>query len=144
MSPNKVPEDAQLFRFQGEIQSVLLFIAIISVPWMLLPKPLILLYRHRKSKIVANNHEEQRGLLDKDSTDNYLSVVDDESEESFDFGEVMIHQLIHTIEFVLGAVSNTASYLRLWALSLAHSELSLVFLEKVKKNRLLSSMADIL
>ena len=64
--------------------------------------------------------------LRREVLDSY-QITDHDSDSAM---EIYIHQGIEVIEFVLGTISNTASYLRLWALSLAHSQLAKVFYDR--------------
>ncbi|KAF7732126.1 H(+)-transporting V0 sector ATPase subunit a [Apophysomyces ossiformis] len=132
LTPGKVNPADQLYPGQGPIQGLLIAIAAICVPWMWFAKPLYLRHqnnKHHYESVAEDDHndEEQHGASAAEGDE------EDEGEEKFDFGEEMIHQTIHTIEFCLNCISNTASYLRLWALSLAHAQLSSVLWDMTLK-----------
>jgi len=137
LQPGKVAEQDQLYKGQAFIQATLLLVAFICVPWMLFAKPFILRREHQKIRSQGYHNPQTdttRVSTDEDNEYGGAVVAEMQAEEEFDFGEIMIHQIIHTIEFCLGCISNTASYLRLWALSLAHAQLSAVLWDMTLKN----------
>ncbi|CUM67244.1 uncharacterized protein PRCAT00004937001 [Priceomyces carsonii] len=124
LSPGTV--DEQLYPGQAQFQVLLLLIALICIPWLLLLKPL---YLKRQMDKEAQYHRLSNEDSSEELPENEEETThndDDEDHEEHTFGDIMIHQVIHTIEFCLNSVSHTASYLRLWALSLAHAQLSSV------------------
>ncbi|EAU81878.1 vacuolar (H+)-ATPase subunit [Coprinopsis cinerea okayama7 len=145
LEPGVVAPDKQLYPGQGFVQLVLLGLAGICVPWLLITKPYLAwrdMKKPRDEGYVSLGASNELGTA-RDSGENGFrqsedDVLEGEEEghgravleheegdhEEHDFGDVVIHQIIHTIEFCLGCISHTASYLRLWALSLAHAQLS--------------------
>jgi V-type H+-transporting ATPase subunit a len=123
LSPSTLEDP--LYPGQRPVQNLLLLIALICVPWLLLVKPLYLKWENSQATRAGYTgiaSEDARISLENvdegDANEGGIAEMQshEHEHEGFEFGEVMIHQVIHTIEFCLNCVSHTASYLRLWGM----------------------------
>lgn len=138
----------EIFPYQKPIQLFLFSMIIVSIPWMLFSKPIFKTLKLRKKKkyrgritldmlntqTVPNENDKQtheggtrinklRHMADSEAAKKFdaLQSEDDDEESIID---IWMHQMIESVEFCIGLISNTSSYLRLWAISLAHSQLT--------------------
>ncbi|XP_039972132.1 V-type proton ATPase 116 kDa subunit a isoform X2 [Xiphias gladius] len=130
------PSNKPLYRGQMGVQSLLVIVALACVPCMLVVKTLILRRQYLWRKNLGTQNfggirvgngptEDEAEIIQHDQLSQSCEEEPEAcEEEEFNFADVAVHQAIHTIEYCLGCISNTASYLRLWALSLAHAQLS--------------------
>jgi len=139
-------------RYQQEnFHSIILTVLAVLIPIMIFPKPFLDYRKYKRKKderllqeVNINNNENIEKHLNDDDIGSGGSlnevhssqVYAKEYESDKSFMDFFINQIIYSIEFILGTVSNTASYLRLWALSLAHAQLSKVFFEKTLKQNI--------
>ncbi|CAF0953209.1 unnamed protein product [Adineta steineri] len=115
---SKTPQSSLTFySSQKTVQQGLLFVALLCIPWLLVGKPVYTIIKNKNK----NKHPPSlpNGVASNDIEMNVPS-----HHPEVDMSEVWVEQGIHTIEYFLGCISHTASYLRLWALSLAHAQLS--------------------
>ena len=114
LSPGTVEE--QLYPGQAGVQIMLVLFALVQVPILLFLKPYWLRYEHNRARAQGyrgiGEHsrvsalDEDDGRISNEGRDSMMSEGEGvamisenlgEEEEEFDFGEILIHQIIHTI-----------------------------------------------
>ncbi|XP_072939676.1 V-type proton ATPase 116 kDa subunit a 1-like isoform X2 [Epargyreus clarus] len=127
--------DDVMFSGQMAIQKLFVIVALLCVPVMLFGKPYFIMKEQKQR--ASQGHQSIEGAAENGTAGGAPVPASGHHDE--DITEVFIHQAIHTIEYVLGSVSHTASYLRLWALSLAHAQLAEVAWNMLLRKGLMSN-----